>query len=91
MIIIKLTKAEKGKSNNDILKEMYLDVRERIKGIIIPPIGIPIFMIPSAVPAIFLYSSPAKLRMRGNIAEMVIPQRKIKTKVGTIMPFVSTE
>ena len=90
-IVIKLTSAKKGNSSNDALKEMYLDIRERTKGIIIPPIGIPILIIPSAVPAISMYAIPARLRLRGNIAEIVIPQMKMRMIVGTNMPFVSTK
>ncbi len=65
-----------GKINNAACSEAYLATRDIRNGSRIPPIGIAILIDPITVPAISGYSWPAKVIMRGSMAEIEKPAKK---------------
>ncbi len=70
------SKNASGKIDRDVCKLAYREVRDRIKGSRIPPKGMANFISPITVPACSLKSNPAKVMMKGSIAERVTPARK---------------
>ena len=71
----------RGNKSRELRNEPYFETSDNRKGIRMPPIGMATLMVPRTVPAIFLNSKPARVNVKGKMADIDNPARKTAPEV----------